>query len=460
MKIINAGSDAFMIDNLSLDTGQSLCIAGGNRSGIIPIFLLISGQETPISADVLELPGNPGIISFKKQQEIYESELKKEDTDFLDRVDPGTPAKAFLKNIEDHSELIRAFKMDAHLEKGYRQLSTGQSRKLLILSQITRGVDSLVLLAPFDGLDSKSCLELDLALHHLHKKQIQVILFVHNTGDIPSWCTFAAAVSGGRISCLGPTKDVIPLIEKEILKRPADFQAKASDMTNEKKRKTHPDTSGTLVQLKNGSAGYGGIPVFENLSLTIRDGEHTLISGPNGCGKSTLLQVITGDHPACYQNDLKVFEFRRGSGESIWDIKKQMGIVSADLHRSYHIPGSTLACILSGLFDSIGLYNTCTPEQKKLADKWLQRLNMEAFAGVSFRELEYAAQRLVLIARALIKSPRLLILDEPTQGLDESNRTALLDFLEDIARLDICTILYVSHRKDEFRDFFHRHVEL
>jgi molybdate transport system ATP-binding protein len=209
-----------------------------------------------------------------------------------------------------------------------------------------------------------------------------------------------------------------------------------------------------LVRLKNGTAGYGGKTIFTNLNIDIHTGDHTLVTGPNGCGKSTLLQMIIGDHPACYQNDLRLFGIQRGTGESIWEIKADMGIVSPDLHRNYHVPGDALHCIISGLYDSIGLYRQYTGRDEESAMKWLDRLGLVRQARVAFRQLSYADQRLVLIARALIKVPRLLILDEPTHGLDEPNRKAVLDFLEQVAKENLSTILYVSHRRDEFRDFF------
>jgi len=131
-----------------------------------------------------------------------------------------------------------------------------------------------------------------------------------------------------------------------------------------------------------------------------------------------------------------------------------MGILSADLHRNYIVPGSVLDCVLSGLFDSIGLYTVPCQEDRKKAMAWLERISLSHEAGTPLRRLSYADQRLVLIARALIKLPALLILDEPTQGLDQANRDAILDFLGQVAKENMSTILYVSHREDEFRDFF------
>ena len=415
-------------------------------------------------ADQLDLPDNIGIVSFKKQQDLYESELKKNDTDYLDKLDPGTPAATFLEDLEKHSDLIEAFDMTDCLDKGYRQLSTGQSRKLLILSQISKGVSCLVLQSPYDGLDHKSCQEMNKTLFHLHQQKKQLIIFVTNKSDIPSWCTHIGVMTKGGLAHQGGRQEIIQILEQNLQSQSPDFQASVQDLyktrVTDKKHNSEHKQQIQLVRLRKGFAGYEGTTIFQNISLSIAKGDHTLITGPNGCGKSTLLQVITGDHPACYQNNLKIFGIHRGTGESIWDLKQHMGIVSSELHRNYNVPGTTLHCIISGLFDSIGLYRQYTSLQEQKALAWLGRLNMDRQAGTPFRQLEYAQQRLVLIARALIKLPRLLILDEPTQGLDESNRKAVLDFLENVAREDLCTILYVSHREDEYRSFFKQHLKM
>ena len=215
-----------------------------------------------------------------------------------------------------------------------------------------------------------------------------------------------------------------------------------------------------LIALRDGFARFGEKILFEHLDLDIDDGCHTLITGPNGCGKSTLLHIITGDNPKCYANDLRIFGVRRGSGESIWELKRHMGIVSPEIHRNHHIPGTARQVVLSGLFDSIGLYQKASAAQERMALQWLEWIGLPHKATQAFRRLAFAEQRLVLIARALIKLPRLLILDEPTQGLDEDNRHELLRLLEKIAAHQISTILYVSHRKDEHRPFFRRHIRL
>jgi molybdate transport system ATP-binding protein len=137
-----------------------------------------------------------------------------------------------------------------------------------------------------------------------------------------------------------------------------------------------------------------------------------------------------------------------------------MGIVSADLQRNYHIGGDVLSCVVSGFFDSIGVYQKPDHAQVQQARRWLAWIGLDQQRAQPFKGLSFADQRLVLIARALIKAPPLLILDEPTQGLDESNRTAVLDFIESVAARGITTIVYVSHRRDEQRSFFVQHLDM
>lgn len=464
MKIINAGLRDLVIERFAVEPKEAWCLVGTNRSGIDTFFTILSGEDPDVFADLMDLPPNMGIVSFRHQQVLFEEEQKKDETDFLDRIDPGTLACFFLENHEIHADLIKAFDMTDSMDKGYRQLSSGQARKLMLLAQITKGVSFLAVQTPYDGLDAHSCAELDKALALLHQKGIGLIITVYNRGDIPGWCTHVGVIANGRLALAGPRADIMEALKTSLLKGNPDFKASVKELIQDQKiirasldktgEKPGTQAKRELVRLKNGSAGYGGKTVFASLDLKILSGDHTLVTGPNGCGKSTLLQLITGDHPACYQNDLRLFGIQRGTGESIWELKTHMGIVSTDLHRNYYVPGTTLHCIISGLFDSIGLYRKYTRLNEQQAMKWLERLGLTHEAQTPFRQLTYANQRLVLIARALIKIPRLLILDEPTQGLDELNRKAVLDFLEQVAKEDLSTILYVSHRQDEFRDFF------
>ncbi|MBM9536732.1 ATP-binding cassette domain-containing protein [Desulfobulbus alkaliphilus] len=446
------------VDRFMATADQAWCFIGSNASGIDILCDVLSGEDVGVQADVLRLPSDLGVVSFKRQQALFEEELRRDDSDFLDRIDPGTRAGDFVTEREQHRELIDLFALGNLLDRGYRQLSSGESRKLCLLQQVTRAVSCLLIENPYEGLDHAGCRDLDSTLARLRGHGTALLVFVSNTCDIPPWCSHLAVLDQGVLVLQGPVVEV-HAAACSLLKRQAPlFQASVTVIGGERPATSTKPPGTNLVTLRHGFARYGDVAVFADLDLEINKGDHTFISGPNGCGKSTLLQIITGDNPLCYVNDLTLFGQRRGCGESIWDIKKHLGIVSHDLHRNHRMVGTALTVVLSGLFDSIGLYAQPTHAQLDLGRRWLQRLSLAAKEKTPFRQLGYGEQRLILLGRALIKMPPLLILDEPTQGLDEKNRHALLDFLEDIAREGLSTILYVSHRQDEDRDFFRQKV--
>ena len=445
------------IQQLTTQQKQSWCFYGENNSGINAFLQLLEGRLTDVEATTLELDPNPGILSFRAQQELFEEELRNDDSDFLNRMDPGTTVAEYLGSPENATILLKTFNLEPHLSTGLRHLSSGQNRKLVILREVIRGTQTIVLQNPFDGLDVESCTDLNNVLKQLASEGIRIITLVNSVHDIPVWYSHIGIFTGTCLTETGERESII----KKISNATVAPQPKTDAPYIEKKETdTNTATSDELICLRNGFAGYGGKPLFEKLDLTVNKGDHTLIYGQNGCGKSTLLDILTGDNPKCYANDLRLFGKQRGGGESIWQLKQQMGIISPSLHRDHRVPGTALHVVLSGLFDSIGLYEKVSTVQILEAKRWLSWLELEHAAGSPFRQLEFSDQRLILIGRALIKRPQLLIFDEATQGLDDKNRYKLLNLLELIAAEKLSTILFVSHRADEYRPFFTQKIKL
>ena len=457
MNIKNFFHRDLSIERFSSSPGEAWCFLGGNRSGIDQFVALLSARLSEYSAEVLELPDQLAILTFQSQQELFEEELRNDDSDFLNAPDPGTLVREFLQGHGNFLPLLEAFRMDHCLDLGYRQLSSGQARKLLLLRELVAGATALLIQNPYDGLDQTSCTELNRTFRHLIQTDIELLVIVSTTGDIPPWCSHLALIRGGRLDQAGPKERILPLVEKFAASGPTQDDTIKAIFLDPQALETRREE---LVHLRNGFAGYGEKVLFTGLDLTIRTGDHTLITGPNGCGKSTLLDMITGDNSKCYANSLRVFGQRRGTGESIWEIKKRMGIVSPALHRDHRIPGSAMQVVLSGLFDSIGLYRKVAPPAVRTARLWLAWIDLADKAETPFRRLTFAEQRQILIVRALIKRPKLLILDEPTQGLDDVNRNRFLDLLEKAAAENLTTMLFVSHRQDEYRPFFRRQIKL
>ena len=446
------------IESFDLPIEQAWCVLGGNGSGKSHLAELIAGEAQPKSGSISKLPQSVCWASFEMQQATYERELANDDTDFMDRIDTGTSGLGML--LESGCEETAArhmadrFGIGHVLDRGYKLLSSGEARKTLLLKEILSHLDLLILDEPFEGLDAQSRRQLSTLCRDLIESGHRILLLVNRIDDVCDWTDRLAVLRNGKIICSGERAEVLQMPEVRHI-----MEFDASELPD-----LPPPPSGDrihfdpLIELEQGRIQYTDIVQFENLNWALRPGQHTIITGPNGAGKSTLLQLFSGDHPQCYSNDLKIFGYQRGTGETIWDIKQHIGLASAAFHREYRAPGNALTTLISGFYDSIGLYNDFTQEQLVIAKQWLGAMGLRDYANTPFRQLSWGQQRLIIIARALIKQPPLLILDEPTQGLDDLNRHLVLAFIERLAALKHTTILFVSHRQDEHLPLFSNRI--
>ena len=205
----------------------------------------------------------------------------------------------------------------------------------------------------------------------------------------------------------------------------------------------------TIISMENVSIRYGEKQVLNNVNWTVLPGERWALLGPNGAGKSTLLSLINGDNPQAYANQIVLFDRKRGSGESIWDIKKKIGFVSPELHQYFPAESSCLQVIESGFYDTLGLFRPSNPEKAALALRWMTVLKIEGHARKPLKQVTASTQRLCLLARALVKNPPLLIFDEPCQGLDEQQQRYFKYLLETICSISNTTLIYVTHYQHE-----------
>ena len=456
MHISNLRTPHLSIDDWQLAPGQCWAVLGRNGAGKRYLAQLLCGREDILAGALTHDYRNIALLSFEEQQALYERELRNDDSDFTDTPDTGTTVRELLGIGAQVPEALRFLGLDRLLDRGYRLLSSGEARKTLLAQAVLSKPDLLILDEPFDSLDLTSKAQLaDFFVQLLCAGDTALLFLLNTTEEVFPWHTHIALLDQGRLLRQGPRA---ALLEDGAVAALLHFDpARLPDWPQRLHQEALPDP---LVELHAGRVSYGDTEIFSGLELCIHPGEHTLITGANGSGKSTLLSLITGDHPQCYGNDLTVFGQRRGSGESIWDIKRRIGIVSPALHRDHRVPGSALEIVLSGFFDSIGLYQQPTPEQQRHGRLWLQLVGLEAATQIPFKQLSYGEQRLVLIARALVKQPALLILDEPTQGLDELNRQRLLYFLEHLSTQQLSTIMMASHRLDERLPLFARHLQL
>ena len=458
IRITAFASPDLRVDNWTITSGDAWCVLGPNGSGKQFIDRLLLGQlEGDSQGSVThELPITAiSLVSFEQQQSIFEQELKLAATDLLPDSETATRAIDFLPANKIDDPLLDALNLRHRLDRPYTQLSTGESRKLLIAQALLQGAEVLILDNPFDSLDQKACENLSAALKSVWETGTTIVFLLSNRSDIPQWCGALATVQNGLLTCLDDGEPGQKERFLEALFSPTDQpdwpeQAKQlADFPHE-----------YIIDIANASVSYGQQIVLRDLTLQLAPLEHTLITGENGAGKSTLLGLITGDNPQSYNNDVRVLGYRRGHGESIWELKQQMGIVSSELHRFYRVRCDALTVVCSGFFDSIGLYEQVSEVQVNIAKQWLQAAGLRDRGSERFHTMSYGEQRLVLIARALVKSPLLLVLDEPTQGLDELNRSRILDLLTTLENRRHTTLIFVSHRQDEYLPLFKRHLHL
>ena len=205
----------------------------------------------------------------------------------------------------------------------------------------------------------------------------------------------------------------------------------------------------TLVKMENISVKFNGRPILQNINWEIKKGEFWQLTGPNGSGKTTLLSMIIGDSSKGYGQRLYLFGKKKGTGETVWDIKQHIGYFTCSVADEFPRMDSVERMLLSGFVDSIGLYTLPSDQQIKLAGQWLVLLGLYEIRKQPFRLLSLAQQRMVLIARAMVKHPPLLILDEPTAGLDDDSAQLFIGLINKISAETGTAIVYVSHRQED-----------
>jgi len=449
------------IPHWQLDPGQVWAIAGNNGGGKTKLGQVFSDQTDKkiLTGSLQGVPEKVILVSLEEQRALIELERYLDESDITNEIDPGTLVREYLAPLNEQKEFWIAGLRIAHLmEQGLRSLSTGETRKVLLikaLSDIDLNSDHLLVLdEPLEGLDKNSKAFLIDQLALLTQQGLKLLWIANRLDEIPEWISHIAYIQQMQLILAGERQHIL---EHKTLQHLLHFDQN-SVVTPGPLRSNELPADEPLVRLKNARVAYGENVIFEGLNWCIEPGEHWAIQGPNGCGKTTLLQLISGDHPQCYSNDIRQFGMQRGSGESVWDIKKHIGLISASSQWEYRVSANLISTVLSGLFDSIGLYNQVADYEKNLAMQWLELINLADRANDSLQSLSYGEQRMVLIARAMIKHPPLLILDEPCQGLDDMNRVLVQALVANLAAQKTTSLLYVTHHEEDILPEFERRL--
>lgn len=353
-------------------------------------------------------------------------------------IDPDSVELPPLPYTEEFvRETAERFRIEHLLDRKVTTLSNGETRRTLLTYWFLQKPDVILLDNPFSGLDSQSRKELKKILNSL--KHVQIFLIADGE-DIPARFKNGIFLENGEIKKIGKTYD---LIQHGIQSAPA-----LPDTLPVLHTEQTPDFD-TAVRLVDVRVQYGDKQVLNGINWEVKKGECWAVLGPNGSGKTTLMSLLTGDNPQSYGNEIYLFDRRRGTGESIWDIKKRIGFVSPELHLFFDKHTAVWKVIGSGFFDTIGLFRKLTDAQDKLIGRYLEIFNISSLKNKPLNHLSSGRQRVVLLIRALMKNPQLLILDEPSQGLDHNQMVFFRESLNQIVVSQKKTLIYITHLPEE-----------
>lgn len=443
------------IKQLEILTGQCWSFVGANGSGKTALARALAGELSLLSGTVENGFQHIEWVSFEQLQKLADREREQDESDLLDYEDQGHSAREIMLEqggcVTELAALATRFGISELLDRGFRYLSTGETRKVLLCRALLQHPDLLVLDEPFDGLDVEAHAGLMSLLQELSAAGQTLVLILNRLEELPDFSDHLGILTECELSMAGSRTEVVASAELAQLSHLAAMEANTQVLPKadpDAERRTL-DAHTPRIIMRDIQVSYGDKRILNGLNWQVDPGQHWQIIGPNGAGKSTLLSLVTGDQPQGYSNDLTLFGRKRGSGESIWDIKQHIGYVSTSMQQDYRVTSTPKAVILSGFFDSVGVYQQPGSTQLALADQWLDLLGMTHLANEPFRHLSYGQQRLLLIARAMVKHPPILILDEPLQGLDSFNRHWVKRWIDLLVAEGSTQLLFVSHHKQD-----------
>ncbi|MGI9285944.1 MAG: ATP-binding cassette domain-containing protein [Pseudomonadales bacterium] len=453
------GAQQFELPEWQLRAGEQWAVLGGNGAGKTLFANIVSGRQTLArgernyaagfspSADILS-------VSFEQQRLLYEYDDRFDDSEVrADVFDKGTTAQQLILQGRESGALfntwVERLGIANLLDRGIRFLSTGEMRKTLLAQALVSQPQVIILDNPLEGLDRQAQRQLSQLLTELLAESITFILLLKQAEHMPANISHVMLLADCRLVAQGSIDDVrhteaFSALQKRLPTLPEQLPAVLAGQTSIELSPTTP-----LIEMRRVKVSYGDKQVLRDVNWTMRQEQHTSISGPNGSGKSTLLSLLSGDNPKAYGQDIYLFGNKRGSGESVWELKQKFGVVSTALQTAYVRGYKVLDVVVSGFHDSIGLYSNCGDAQAAIARQWLQLIDMEGQAAGSYQALSYGEQRMVLLARAMVKRPLILLLDEPCIGLDDYNRRLILQLVDYIASVSQTHIIYVSHVASE-----------
>jgi molybdate transport system ATP-binding protein len=458
--------------SFSVKTGEHWAITGESGSGKTSLLEAIAGhlnvlgefEHALLDAYVLQRKGNnpmfswPNLIeqvSFKHAFRnlsntttfYYQQRFNASDSEDAETVEEYLSAirSSVASMYWTYEKVIERFKLSHLKDKHLIKLSNGETKRLLLAAALIKNPVILLLDNPFTGLDVATRRELNTLLSEIAASGITIIMATAPT-EIPDVITHVAVLDRQRLVGSMTKNEFDP---NEVSVSSPLLELNIAEWTELYAPQPAYDK---LVEMKDVTIRYGDKIILDQVNWRINQGERWALVGHNGAGKSTLLSLMNGDNPQAYANDITLFDRKRGSGESIWDIKQKIGFVSPELFQYFPTDQLCAQVIESGFYDTLGLICKSQPQHAALTKRWMKLLGVEGIADQPFRNTSTGIQRICLLIRALVKSPSLLILDEPCQGLDLQQQEHLKHVLNELCRNSNLSMIYVSHYEREIPD--------
>jgi molybdate transport system ATP-binding protein len=472
--------------SLSIREGEQVAIVGANASGKTRLVEILTGHYR-LRGDAIRLcfPDVPeGRISnairyitfcdaYGEIDSNYFLQLRWNQTEISEETPTvrqflnnkvGSTEKASTSEDSYRQEIYRLFGLESLLDKYIVALSSGELRKCQLARVLLSRPRILIIDNPFIGLDTTACDMLTAVLQTIvAQEQLTLILVLPRTTLIPSFITHVIPVVDGHLLPSISREAYIPhdIPCPEPILSP-DERLRILSLSEKDLSRTpfYPQQGGEILQFNNVRIRYEGRSILEDINWTVCEGERWALTGANGSGKSTLLSLVCADNPQGYACDIRLFGHRRGTGESIWEIKRHIGYVSPELHRAYRKNIPSIDLVASGFHDTVGLYTHATDDERERCLSWMEIFGIRHLATRPYLQLSSGEQRLCLLVRAFVKDPELLILDEPLHGLDEYYHQRVREIITTFCERRHKTLIMVTHHLEELPPCITHHMKL
>lgn len=445
LSVSRAGRDVLQDISFMLHAGDHLAVTGASGSGKTSLGLALAGKL--FGKGDIAMPGG-GPVVWIDQQHHFKNLSNTNDLYYQQRYNSYDSEDTLTVGEllgEEGVGVLEIMQIGYLRSKSLIQLSSGENKKLQIARALQQQPSVLIMDQPFTGLDAGTRIYVDQLLSRLAAEGMTIIV-ISGAGEIPSCITSVLVLEEG---CIAAWQDRDDFLRTAGINSPDHNQPLADYSLLKTLVGGSPPADDPVIRMKNVQVQYGTKAILQEIDWEVKAGERWLLAGPNGAGKSTLLSLVTADNPKAYANDIYLFGRKRGSGESIWDIKRKIGFLSSELHVHFDRSCMVFEAVASGLFDTIGLFRQLSEADRTRVAAWLDACDLQRLASKRLYELPAGEQRRVLLVRALVKDPPLLVLDEPCQGLDGAQQAQLLALIDRVCVQGNKTLIFVTHYHQE-----------